>query len=378
MPCYNNFITMKITVLLDIEDRIKNKLKRNLKKFLLKVFNLLTIRHFIISKHDIRPQGNERQAIDRTDNDAVTKKYLSKRWGAIAKQRLDNQKKETKTPNNWLDSDLVERYYIRPRVSGDPNLWWLTYAANKYIHHKLAHGLSLGCGDGLYERVCVQAGISEKMDAFDISEEAIEVAKTAAMKEGIINYINYQTADINTLLLPEEKYDMVLCNMSLHHFKELDHIYSEISKSLKQGSLFLFNEFVGPSQFQWTDKQLKIINDILKILPEKYRNLPTYKCYKNSFSRPTIEDMISTDPSEAIRSKDIIPKLENYFSIIEKKDYGGTILNMLLQDIIGNFDGNVQEDMTILKLIFYIEDILLHEGCIESDHSMVVCKKKGL
>lgn len=373
--------------ILDIGDKIKNKLKDIIKKQfgsnqklinVLKALNPPSIKNLIIFKQNIKQQVDLEQPSDKAKEIDSTKRYLSKRWGVIAKQRLDYQKNEKKIAHNWLDSEIIERYYIRPKVSGDVNVWWLTYIANKYIPKKLPYGLSLGCGDGVYERGLIQHGKCNEIDAFDISEEAIGIAKMAAKEKGIANFINYQTVDINTIKLPEQKYGLVLCNMALHHFRDLENLYLEISKSLNKDGLFIFNEFVGPSQFQWTDKQVKIINDILKILSEKYKYQPLYKRYKNSFSRPTIEEMNSTDPSEAIRSKDIIPKLKNYFSIIEKKDYGGTILHMLLQDIICNFNENVQEDMAILRLIFYIEGILLREGCIESDFSMVVCKKKSI
>lgn len=372
--------------ILDIEDKIKNRLKNTIKKRfghnqklidLLKTLNPPSIKNLIISKRNIRRQTCAGEVLDEPTGVNSTNKYLSKRWGVIAKQRLDRQKEKKKTVYNWLDSEIIDRYYIRPRVSGSEDVWWGTYVIDKYIPEKLPYGLSLGCGDGVYERGLIQQGKCNKIDAFDISEDAVEVAKTAAKEEGIAGSINYQATDVNKIKLPEQKYGLVLCNMALHHFRDLENLYLQISKSLAKDGLFIFNEFVGPSQFQWTDRQVKTINDILKILPEKYRYQPMFKCYKNSFSRPTIADMNSTDPSEAVRSKEIIPGLKDYFSILERRDYGGTILHMLLQDIICNFNENIQEDMAILRLIFYIEEILLGEGCIESDFSMVVCKKKN-
>ncbi len=373
--------------ILDIEDKIKNRFKNFFKRLFghnQKVINFLralnppSVKHLILSRLNSGAGAGSRTVSDLAGKISFKKGYPADKWDVVAKRRFENQKNKNNPVYSWLDSEFIDRNYIRPRVSGAEDVWWGTYIMNKYIPEKLSYGLSLGCGDGTYERVFVQKEKCNEIDAFDIGMGAIEVAKMAARQYGLEDRIHYQAVDVNSIKLPEKKYGLVLCNMALHHFKDLENVYSEISKSLKEDGLFVFNEFVGPTQFQWTDKQVKVINDILKILPDRYRYQPLCKCYKDTFSRPSIKEMNSIDPTEAVRSKDIIPKLENHFSIIERKDYGGTILHTLLQDIICNFDENSQEDMAILQLIFYIEDVLLREGCIESDHSMVVCKKKGI
>ena len=50
------------------------------------------------------------------------------------------------------------------------------------------------------------------------------------------------------------------------------------------------------------------------------------------------------DPSEAIRSEEIVPTLLRYFDILEFRPYGGAIQHMLLSGITGNFDENNEAD----------------------------------
>jgi len=136
------------------------------------------------------------------------------------------------------------------------------------------------------------------------------------------------------------------------------------------------NEYVGPSQFQWTSKQLQIMNEILSLVPEHYRRRVTdpHKV-KDHVSRPAIRWMNVHDPSEAIRSNEIIEMIESRFRIIEQKDFGGTILHMLLQDIVGNFDPRDEHDATMLKLVLYVEKVLIQEEVIPSDFTLIVAEK---
>jgi hypothetical protein len=132
-------------------------------------------------------------------------------------------------------------------------------------------------------------------------------------------------------------------------------------------------EYVGASQFQFSDKAVQIINDILGLLPvacrQRFSNAGEYV---TKFERTTIEYMNVMDPSEAIRSAEILPLLAKTFTIIEKKDFGGTLLHMLLQDIVHNFPDNLPERSAILHLLLYLEALLIRENVIASDFCFVV------
>ena len=86
--------------------------------------------------------------------------------------------------------------------------------------------------------------------------------------------------------------------------------------------------------------------------------------------------MNKNDPSEAIRSADIVSLLPQYFTIVEKKDYGGTILHMLLQYIISNFNPDNDKDNTILSLLILLEKILIREHVLNSDFAFIITKKE--
>jgi len=277
----------------------------------------------------------------------------------------------------WTDSPLIQQHYIHPAISGDKHSNWLMWVKDTYFSEPVDRALSLGCGDGCLERHGALIDIFRECDAFDISSESIRVAQTKAIELGIHHRIHYNVADINEILLNDNHYDSVFCAMSMHHFENLEHILLEIENSLKDGGLFIFNEYVGPNHFQWTDKQLKIANELLKLLPEEYRFDRTTGRNKESIDRSSIDQMIAIDPSEAVRSEDIMSLIEARFNVIHKVEYGGTLLNLILNNIIVNFDEKIPKDMALLQLIFYIEKLLIREKVLDNNFSLIISQKRS-
>jgi len=295
---------------------------------------------------------------------------VAKLWGGRARS-------EKQLACAWTDSPLIQQHYIHPTISGKKDINWLIWVKDTYFSNPVNRALNLGCGDGCLERHGALIDVFKECDALDISPESIKVAIMKAKELGITDRINYQVADINKMKLPDNFYDVVFCAMSMHHFGNLEHILIEIENSLKRGGLFIFNEYIGPNRFQWTDKQLRIANELLKLLPEKYRLDPTTGRNKESIERPSIDHMIAIDPSEAVRSEDIMSLTEERFDVIHKVEYGGTLLNLVLDNIIVNFDEKNPEDMAYLQSIFYVEKLVVREKVLDNNFSLIISRKKS-
>ena len=71
-------------------------------------------------------------------------------------------------------------------------------------------------------------------------------------------------------------------------------------------------EYIGPNRMQFTEEQLSIVNEILSILPEKYKKTP--EGFIKNIQEPTdVAGLIKIDPSESVRSEDIIQILNDNF-----------------------------------------------------------------
>jgi ubiquinone/menaquinone biosynthesis C-methylase UbiE len=314
-------------------------------------------------KHRIRQHIPARHAV------GSRWRAVSDLWGGRAADLVSGAK-----PSSWAEHPLVNQLYIHQLVSGNPAIGWLESIARRYFPAPVAHALSLGCGGGGLERHALSMNMAHRFDAYDISDGALELARRLAAEHDLAARITYQVADLNAMTLPANHYDAVFASQSVHHIESLEHYLDQVVRALKPGQLFVVNEFLGPNQFQWTDAQLKHSQNLLDKLPEKYRMRIRGFGTKRKVERPTIETMIAVDPTEAIRSQDILPEMQKRFEIIEKIDFGGTLLHLVLDDIAGNFT-DTPEDRQWLQMLFDEEQALLRAGEITSDFALIVARK---
>jgi len=303
----------------------------------------------------------------------------------ISSKFIDNQKARIieawdYTPDAniaWYDLPAVQRRW-NLLISGDANLDYYQYISDKYFLQNQLKGLSLGCGTGHRELRWAELGKFQLIDAYDLSPKRIEIANKNASMQSYGGILNYQVNDIFSLELQPNTYDVIFTEGSLHHFSPLAEILIKISKALKPNGYYVVNEFVGPTKFQWTTRQLEVVNALLSILPAKYRRIKQSSLLKSKWFRPSLLRMALIDPSEAIESSNILPLLNRYFDIVELKEYGGTILQLLLNDDIAhNFLSDVREAQEFLELCFKTEELLIKSGDLQSDFVVAVCQKKA-
>jgi len=260
-------------------------------------------------------------------------------------------------------------------VSKDPNIDQFEYICRKYLSGKDSLiALSLGCGSGEGEIMWAKQGHFKRIDAYDLSESRIKMATCKGKEEGLDGILKFYVRDILKLEVKKDYYDIVLVGSSLHHFSPLEKVISIINEFLKPGGYLFVCEFVGPTRFQWSNRQLAVANALLAILPDKYKKT-TRGDYKRNISRPGYLRMLLTDPSEAIESSRIMPLLHKYFEIVELKEIGGTIINLVFTKIAHNFTSEDPIAKRFLRICADVEDLLMEIDDIESDHVMAICKK---
>jgi SAM-dependent methyltransferase len=277
---------------------------------------------------------------------------------------------------HWTELEQVQRR-INRRVSGDPEIDPYLHFIQKYLGLPLHldRVLTLGCGFGEFERGMAQYGTIARHDAFDIAPTAIEEARRLAL-EGGLSHVNYGVADLNEVELEPATYDCVFGIHAVHHLERLEHVFSQIRRALKPGGWFVLNEFVGPTRFQWTERQLEVVNGLLAVLPERLRRNRAHEGrIKSKVERPTIAEMCRIDPSEAVRSAEIMSLLPRSFEVVEFKGYGGTVLHLLLHEIAGNFRDDTPGACALLDAICDLEEGLIAEGSLSHDFAFVVAKR---
>ncbi len=150
------------------------------------------------------------------------------------KERLDREKefhnetfatgKRSRVKKYYKTTDRSKRFYSR-RI------------------HEDVDGLSVleyGCGPGSQAFSLAKAGAN--VTAIDISDVAIEQAKSEADKQGV--KISFFVMDAEELTFDDQSFDRVCGSGILHHL-DLERCYSELRRVLKPGGSGVFFEPLG-------------------------------------------------------------------------------------------------------------------------------------
>lgn len=155
--------------------------------------------------------------------------------------------------NNYISREARSWGSVRPDPS-NPQLWhdeqlFELFFGKEYrwlIHCAVSHGpdvLELGCGNGDLSLTIAKEGC--RVTGLDLSSERIDRATFRAAEAGLSGRSSFSVADLNRVTLPERAYSCVVAHDSLHHIFHLDHLLSEVRKSLKPGGSIAVMDYCG-------------------------------------------------------------------------------------------------------------------------------------
>ncbi len=223
------------------------------------------------------------------------------------------------------------------------------------------------------ERRFHDSGLFDELVVMDIAEGLLAKQRALAGAEGMSN-VRYVRADLNDFILDENSYDLIFAIGTVHHVEKLEHFFSQVRKALRPEGLFAMREYVGPDRIQLTDGQLGLANALLAQLPCEYRKMPDRRI-KQYEPRVDMPELIRIDPSESVRSSEILSVMDRYLETVQYCPTGGTLLHPLLNQIAGNFERDERGGM-LLDTLIDVEKCLIHAGLLPSDYVFVVAKKR--
>jgi ubiquinone/menaquinone biosynthesis C-methylase UbiE len=296
---------------------------------------------------------------------AITQHRVSDYWGKqFEAMRTDN--------SYWLNNMLVEESTYR-LMTGTPK-HWLGWLMNDYFPQRtFDRSLSVCCGDGAHEIQLYTSGKVRFVSGVDISEGAIQqaTARFEAVGASKERY-RFEVRDVDALTM-DGTFDLILSTGALHHTTNLEKLLATVARALDPEGYFVVVEFIGPNRFQWTDRQIEIANQVLSALDPFY-----LRDGKNTkFVRPSIESMLQSDPSEAVRSAEVYPLVKKNFAVRYERLYNGTLLHQLHPLLRSELANQHQRDFdSIVKLILLMEDLLIKGNVLPSDFVFLICQKR--
>jgi SAM-dependent methyltransferase len=277
----------------------------------------------------------------------------------------------------WTDSSLLVAEHIQPLISGVTNEGhWLLDLFSRLPIPRQGTWLSLNCGGGGLELLATQRALFAALDGFDPSPAAIASAQQWVEFHGVAG-VRFAVATVPDLPLPPATYDVVLSQYSLHRLADPPAFLTRLDEALRPGGWLLLNEYVGPRYFQCTPQQLRIVEELLAVLPPRLRVHWPSGGQKTLHQPPPAAHFVEHAPLEAVSSEVLVAALGERFEIVSRRDYGGSILNPLLAGIVANFDPAREDDAAILRLLALTERLLLREAAMPSDFALLVARKRA-
>lgn len=215
----------------------------------------------------------------------------------------------------WMGEEVVRRY-INHSVTGSANLWPIEWLQT-LVPSPFTAAVSLGCGEGALERDLLSKGLCTSVLGIDISTTALKLAEAKAKAAGLTG-VKYQEGDLNALKLPTAAFDAAFFHQSLHHVEDLDSCLAATASSLRPGALVYIDEYVGPSRGEWSITRIREASELFAQLPASVRR-----------SRRLKLPVDWRDPTEAVRSSQILATVSRHFTVLDRRDYGGNYLSVI-------------------------------------------------
>lgn len=270
---------------------------------------------------------------------------------------------------DWGDHPTILKL-IYQSLFGSSEKTVFHYLLENYPNFANSTALSLCSGNGDFERLLIEHGVFNHITGFDVADERVRTAN--AKHRDLAEKMSFCAGDVNTGNFGHQLYDVVFAKAALHHVNNLEMLFKGIKQCLKSNGYLVTIDFFGPTRFQWPDKQLKYARQMLARIPPELRTKSDGTLI-DSINRPTIDQMIAMDPSEAVRSEDIIDFIKNNFETIKIFDIGGTLLNLVFtQEIINNFRPDNPQHVEILSDAYFWEQELIASNEISSDFKFII------
>jgi SAM-dependent methyltransferase len=242
-------------------------------------------------------------------------------------------------------------------------------------NRRFERGISVGCGSGRKEFRLLQAGIVEHFDLYELSQERIASGRERASALGLESRATFHLADAFKAASEARKYDFVHWDNSLHHMFDAHAAIKWSRHVLVDRGAFVMDDFVGPSRFQWSDRNLDLVADFRARLPVRLlRKDGTDALIPVRPARKAIRKMIEMDPSEAADSARILPSIRKIFPDANIVLTGGAIYHLGLGGgIYENLDSSSEEDLRILDSALELDDLAIKQG--ETHYAVCVAFK---
>lgn len=277
---------------------------------------------------------------------------------------------------DYTQHDFLNRHLVSKPLTGIPTRESFDFLMGSLFGLVQAKRvLAIGSGLGFAEQALITSGVVDNIDAYELSETAVASARQRLVEAGLDQRLVMHAGDVLKAGLEEGTYDAVFVSAAIHHFFNIEEMMDFIHMVLKPGGVLIYNEYVGPDHHIYHDKVMSYADKINACLDSKFRFDALRNEIRQAVPRATLDWMLEMDPSEGVHSSMILPLTYQKFEVIQRFDFGGTLMRPFWVGILPNFDFSDYKDQTIARLIGLIEELLLDSGLIPTYHTIIAARK---
>jgi ubiquinone/menaquinone biosynthesis C-methylase UbiE len=261
-------------------------------------------------------------------------------------------------------------------TTGSLDGWIIDHLGRKYMKPVGEKVLSLGSGLAFVEEYLVKQDYAQHILAYEMSRSAVEAGNERIAKLGLSQRLELRSADVLRENLPTASFDVVFVQAAIHHFEHIEEMFALMHRVLKPDGLLIYDEYIGPDHHIYGEAEMAIMNRINDCLSDDFRFDSINNRLRDCVHIPSLEFMLRHDPSEGVHASRILPLTYQYFEVIDRRDYGGTIMRPFFTGILRNFDWNDAKDQTVARLIVLIEQLLTEHSVIPHYHTSIVSRPR--
>ena len=302
-------------------------------------------------------------------------------WNEKHAADVENQASEQPAldPIDYTRHWFLYNHAVSKPLTGDCGKYWLDEIGGRHLRPRPERMLALGCGPAFIEEQILERDLAGTIVAYDTSRVAIESARQRIAATPWASRMDLRCADVLAADLADASFDAVFVEAALHHFVELERTFRLMHRVLRPGGVLLFDEYVGPDLQQYPPELEALLGRINACLaPALRRDFETGEVRESMAACP-LEVQMQRDPTEGVHASQILPLTHRYFEVIERWNYGGTIMRPLFNRILLNWDfPNDPKDQTIAQLVVLLEQELLRAGAIPTHNAIVVARPRAV
>lgn len=214
----------------------------------------------------------------------------------------------------------------------------------------------------------VDAGLEDfQIDCLDINTAMLKRGKENARQAGLENKVLPVECDFNTWR-PDQEYDGVMANQSLHHVLELETLFDAVQGGLKPNGLFVASDMIGRNGHQRWPEALALVREFWTELPDTYRHHLQLRRAEPEY----LDWDCAQEGFEGIRAQDILPLLVERFGFEVFIGFGNLVDPFIDRGFGHHFDPERDWDRDFIDRVHARDEAELERGSIKPTHMLAV------